>query len=77
MAARHGGAEPAAAGRAKRLIGASQRLPAPYITAPAASDGSSAKYRVNRYIRHNLTAENLKTTMFAYPSAASDIGYML
>ncbi|MEK8088367.1 NAD(P)/FAD-dependent oxidoreductase [Thermithiobacillus plumbiphilus] len=28
-------------------------------------------------IRHNLTAEDLKTTMFAYPTGASDIGYML
>ncbi|MDQ3261311.1 MAG: NAD(P)/FAD-dependent oxidoreductase [Pseudomonadota bacterium] len=28
-------------------------------------------------IRHGLTAESLKTTMFAYPTGASDIGYML
>jgi len=28
-------------------------------------------------IRHNLTARDLQTTMFAYPTAASDIGYML
>jgi glutathione reductase (NADPH) len=28
-------------------------------------------------IRHGLTADNLKTTMFAYPTGASDIGYML
>lgn len=28
-------------------------------------------------IRHGLTAEDLKTTMFAYPTGASDIGYML
>lgn len=28
-------------------------------------------------IRHNLTADDLKRTMFAYPSGASDIGYML
>lgn len=28
-------------------------------------------------IRHNLTARDLKTTMFAYPTGASDIGYML
>jgi glutathione reductase (NADPH) len=28
-------------------------------------------------IRHGLTAENLKTTMFAYPTGASDIGSML
>ena len=28
-------------------------------------------------IRHGLTAEDLKTTMFAYPTAASDVGYML
>lgn len=28
-------------------------------------------------IRHGLTADNLKATMFAYPTGASDIGYML
>lgn len=28
-------------------------------------------------IRHDLTADDLKGTMFAYPSGASDIGYML
>ena len=28
-------------------------------------------------IRHGLTAAALKQTMFAYPSGASDIGYML
>jgi glutathione reductase (NADPH) len=28
-------------------------------------------------IRHNLTIDHLKTTMFAYPTGASDIGYML
>lgn len=28
-------------------------------------------------IRHQLTAEDLKRTMFAYPTGASDIGYML
>jgi glutathione reductase (NADPH) len=28
-------------------------------------------------IRHNLTVGALKATMFAYPTAASDIGYML
>jgi glutathione reductase (NADPH) len=28
-------------------------------------------------IRHGLTAEMLKTTMFAYPTGASDVGYML
>lgn len=28
-------------------------------------------------IRHGLTATNLKQTMFAYPTGASDIGYML
>jgi glutathione reductase (NADPH) len=28
-------------------------------------------------IRHELTAADLKSTMFAYPTAASDIGYML
>jgi pyruvate/2-oxoglutarate dehydrogenase complex dihydrolipoamide dehydrogenase (E3) component len=28
-------------------------------------------------IRHNLTADDLKATIFAYPTGASDIGYML
>jgi glutathione reductase (NADPH) len=28
-------------------------------------------------IRHNLTADDLKSTMFAYPTGASDVGYML
>ena len=28
-------------------------------------------------IRQGLTADNLKTTMFAYPTGASDIGYMV
>jgi glutathione reductase (NADPH) len=28
-------------------------------------------------IRHGLTTEDIKTTMFAYPTGASDIGYML
>jgi glutathione reductase (NADPH) len=28
-------------------------------------------------IRHDLTAEDLKSMMFAYPAGASDVGYML
>src|SRR5262249_39077632 len=28
-------------------------------------------------IRHGLTAEEIKQTIFAYPTGASDIGYML
>ena len=28
-------------------------------------------------IRHGLTTKDLKTMMFAYPTGASDIGYML
>ncbi|MEH2472405.1 pyruvate/2-oxoglutarate dehydrogenase complex dihydrolipoamide dehydrogenase (E3) component [Nitrobacteraceae bacterium AZCC 2161] len=28
-------------------------------------------------IRHNLTPRDLQTTMFGYPTAASDIGYLL
>ena len=28
-------------------------------------------------IRHGLTASDLKSTMFGYPTGASDIGYML
>jgi glutathione reductase (NADPH) len=28
-------------------------------------------------VRHGLSAEDLKSTIFAYPTGASDIGYML
>jgi glutathione reductase (NADPH) len=28
-------------------------------------------------IKHDLTVEDIKATMFAYPTGASDIGYML
>jgi glutathione reductase (NADPH) len=28
-------------------------------------------------IRHGLTVRDMKATMFAYPTGASDIGYML
>ena len=28
-------------------------------------------------MRHGLTADDIKSTMFAYPTAASDAGYML
>jgi glutathione reductase (NADPH) len=28
-------------------------------------------------VRDRLTAEDIKTTMFAYPTGASDIGYMV
>ena len=28
-------------------------------------------------IRHGLTTKDVKTTIFAYPTGASDIGYML
>ena len=28
-------------------------------------------------IRHELAADGLKSTMFAYPTGASDVGYML
>ena len=42
--------------------------------------GPSADEVINIFalaIRHGLTAEDLKATMFAYPTGASDIGYML
>jgi glutathione reductase (NADPH) len=42
--------------------------------------GPHAEEVVNLFgvaIRHGLTADDLKTTMFAYPTGASDIGYML
>jgi glutathione reductase (NADPH) len=42
--------------------------------------GPHADEVINVYglaIRHNLTADDLKTTMFAYPTGASDIGHML
>ncbi len=32
---------------------------------------------VSLAVRHGLTADALKQTMFAYPTGASDIGYML
>ena len=28
-------------------------------------------------MRHGLTADDIKSTMFAYPTGASDIGYMV
>jgi glutathione reductase (NADPH) len=28
-------------------------------------------------IRNNLTADQIKQTVFAYPTSASDVGYML
>lgn len=42
--------------------------------------GPSADEVINLFglaIRHRLTAKTLRDTMFAYPTAASDIGYML
>ncbi len=42
--------------------------------------GPGADEAINLFalaIRHGLTAPNLKATMFAYPTGASDIGYML
>lgn len=42
--------------------------------------GPSADEVINLFalaIRHGLTAAALKATMFAYPTAASDVGYML
>ena len=42
--------------------------------------GPSADELINLFalaIRHGLTAENLKDTIFAYPTHASDVGYMV
>ncbi len=42
--------------------------------------GPGAEEVINLFglaIRHDLTAEALKSTMFAYPTAASDISSML
>ena len=42
--------------------------------------GPHAEETINLFalaIRHGLTAEAIRTTMFAYPTGASDIGYML
>ena len=42
--------------------------------------GPSADEVINLFgvaIRHELTADDLKSTIFAYPTGASDIGYML
>ena len=50
------------------------RIPGAHIVGPHAEEV------VNLFalaIRHNLTARDLQTTMFAYPTAASDTGYMI
>lgn len=42
--------------------------------------GPSAEDTINLFalaMRHGLTTEQIKDTMFAYPTAASDVGYML
>lgn len=42
--------------------------------------GPSAEDTINLFalaIRHGLTTKEIKDTMFAYPTAASDVGYML
>ncbi len=42
--------------------------------------GAHAEEVINLFgvaIRHGLTTKDLKATMFAYPTGASDIGYML
>lgn len=42
--------------------------------------GPHAEETINLFalaVRHGLTAKDLKETMFAYPTAASDVGYML
>jgi glutathione reductase (NADPH) len=42
--------------------------------------GPGAEEVINLFalaIRHGLTADDLKSTMFAYPTGASDVGYML
>jgi glutathione reductase (NADPH) len=59
---------------------------------PSEADVRTAAYRVHALvgpnadevinlfgiaIRHDLTVDDLKGTMFAYPTGASDIGYML
>jgi len=42
--------------------------------------GPQAEEVINLFglaIRHGLTAADLRSTMFAYPTGASDVGYML
>jgi hypothetical protein len=40
--------------------------------------GSQLRIRATDWHKFfNLTADDLKTTIFAYPTGASDIGYML
>ena len=58
----------------KTLIEESGRILGAHLVGPHADEV------INLFglaIRHNLTADDLKTTMFAYPTGASDIGYML
>ena len=50
-----------------RIIGA-------HLVGPHADEGINI---FGLAIRHGLTADDLKSTMFAYPTGASDIGYML
>jgi glutathione reductase (NADPH) len=52
----------------------SGRILGAHLVGPHADEGINI---FSLAIRHNLTADDLKTTMFAYPTGASDIGYML
>lgn len=52
----------------------SQRILGAHLVGPQADDA------INLFalaIRHGITASNLKTTIFAYPTGASDVSYML
>ncbi len=53
---------------------ASDRILGAHLVGPYAED---AIYLFALAIRHDLTAADLKSTIFAYPTGAFDIGYML
>jgi len=56
------------------LIDSSERVLGAHLVGPHADE------LINVFalaMRHGLTAQDLRTTMFAYPTGASDIGYML
>ena len=58
----------------KVLIDSSERILGVHLVGPHADE------LINVFalaMRHGLTAQDLRTTMFAYPTGASDIGYML
>jgi glutathione reductase (NADPH) len=58
----------------KVLIDGSERILGAHLVGPHADEVINVFALA---IRHGLSADDLRSTMFAYPTAASDIGYML